>query len=289
MRFHKVILVPLMCLVLFSCSQYQSKQNIDSNGKKDVTVKSTSPNQTIPAPTTDNTIKNQLINRYQGVVPKEWGENVTGILTHLYTNEKVIALTFDACGGPNGSGYDAELIYFLRQWKIPATLFINYRWIDANYWTFMALSKLPQFEIENHGYLHRPLSVIGKSAWGIKGTANVADIVDEVQMNHRKIQSLTGRAPKFFRSGTAYYDDVAVRVVNDLGELPVNYNVLGDAGATFNKEQVKNALLSAKPGSIVIMHMNQPTGETAEGVMAAIPELVKQGYRFVKLTEFPLQ
>jgi peptidoglycan/xylan/chitin deacetylase (PgdA/CDA1 family) len=289
MKLRKIIFVPVMCLLLSACSQYQSRENIDTQSKKDVTVKSTPPNQTIPAPTTDSKIKNQIINKYQGVAPKEWGENVTGVLTHLNTNEKVIALTFDACGGPHGSGYDAELIYFLRQWKIPATLFINYRWIDANYWTFMALSKLPQFEIENHGYLHRPLSVNGKSAWGITGTASIADIIDEVQMNHRKIQSLTGKTPKFFRSGTAYYDDVAVKVVNDLGERPVNYNVLGDAGATFNKDQVKNALLSAKPGSIVIMHMNQPTGETAEGVKAAIPELINKGYRFVKLTEFPLK
>ena len=38
-------------------------------------------------------------------------------------------------------------------------------------------------------------------------------------------------------------------------------------------------------GDIVIMHMNHPEGETAEGVIAAIPILQKQGYEFKKLSE----
>jgi peptidoglycan/xylan/chitin deacetylase (PgdA/CDA1 family) len=150
------------------------------------------------------------------------------------------------------------------------------------------LSKDPLFEIENHGTLHKPLSVNGRSAWGITGTRNVGQEVDEVWGNHHKIRSLTGRTPLFFRSGTAYYDDVAVKIVQELGERVVNYNVLGDAGATFNAEQVKTALLSSKPGSIVLLHMNQPKGETFEGLRLAIPELIKRGYRFVKLTEYPL-
>jgi peptidoglycan/xylan/chitin deacetylase (PgdA/CDA1 family) len=234
------------------------------------------------------TLKEQIIQKYKDEKPKVWGETLTGIDRRINTDKKVIALTFDACGGKNGSGYDADLIQYLTEKKIPATLFINSRWIDANYSKFMELARSPLFEIENHGYSHRPLSANGRSAYGIKGTQSVSEIVDEVQMNHQKIQKLTGRAPMFFRSGTAFYDDIGVKVVKELGESPVGYSVLGDAGATYNTEQVKAALLSAKPGSIVIMHMNHPAGFTAEGVKAAIPELIKRGYHFVKLSEFPL-
>jgi hypothetical protein len=35
--------------------------------------------------------------------------------------------------------------------------------------------------------------------------------------------------------------------------------------------------------------MNHPEKDTAEGVMAAIPELCAQGFRFVRLSEYPLQ
>ncbi|MCA1029602.1 polysaccharide deacetylase family protein [Bacillus timonensis] len=238
-------------------------------------------------PTNDQELREYLYNKYQ--VPKEWGEFIPGVKTQVSTDEKVIALTLDACGGTTGSGYDAELIYFLRQENVPATLFVNSRWIDANYWTFWALNRIPLFEIANHGTEHRPLSINGRSAWGIKGTENVAQMTDEVLLNHRKIEQITGKAPKYFRSGTAFYDDVGVKVVYEIGETPVNYNVLGDAGATFSKEQVRDALLNAKPGSIVLLHMNKPNSETAEGIKLAVPELKNRGYRFVKLSDYPLK
>lgn len=60
------------------------------------------------------------------------GLKITGVLTRLATKDKVIALTFDACGGKGGSGYDRKLIDYLIKENIPATLFINARWIDAN-------------------------------------------------------------------------------------------------------------------------------------------------------------
>ena len=69
----------------------------------------------------------------------------------------------------------------------------------------------------------------------------------------------------------------------------IGFSVLGDAGATFSKEQVTAALLSARPGSIVILHMNHPESGTGQGVMAAVPLLKKKGFRFVGLDEFPLQ
>src|SRR5699024_7073493 len=61
--------------------------------------------------------------------PEEWGENVTGVKTTFQTDKREMALTFDACGGPYGSGYDEELISFLKEENIPATLFVNERWI----------------------------------------------------------------------------------------------------------------------------------------------------------------
>jgi peptidoglycan/xylan/chitin deacetylase (PgdA/CDA1 family) len=37
------------------------------------------------------------------------------------------------------------------------------------------------------------------------------------------------------------------------------------------------------------MHMNHPEGETAQGVIEAIPEMKKRGFRFVKLSEIGLR
>jgi hypothetical protein len=35
--------------------------------------------------------------------------------------------------------------------------------------------------------------------------------------------------------------------------------------------------------------MNHPEGDTAEGVIEAIPELKKRGFRFVKVSEYDLR
>jgi peptidoglycan/xylan/chitin deacetylase (PgdA/CDA1 family) len=208
------------------------------------------------------------------------------VVSRLPTSDRVVALTLDACGGRTGSGYDAELIKTLRRKRVPATLFVNARWIEANPGTFQRLAADPLFEIANHGTAHRPLSVNGRSAYGIAGTSSVADVVKEVAVNQQLITKLAGTAPAFFRSGTAYYDDVAVRIVNDLGLQVINFNVLGDAGATYSAPQVADAMLSSKPGSIILAHMNRPDSGTAEGIAAALPKLRRRGFRFVRLSEY---
>jgi peptidoglycan/xylan/chitin deacetylase (PgdA/CDA1 family) len=71
------------------------------------------------------------------------GERVKRVKTKLNTDQKLIALTFDACGGPRGKGYDAKLIKYLKREKIPATLFISGKWIDANPEIFGELTKEP--------------------------------------------------------------------------------------------------------------------------------------------------
>ena len=116
----------------------------------------------------------QAVARYGHLRPRTWGFGGPGVVRDLHTSRRVIALTFDACGGPGGSGYDQALIGFLRRREVPATLFLNSRWIDANPAAFGQLAAEPLFEIANHGTRHLPLSVTGRSAYGIPGTRNAA-------------------------------------------------------------------------------------------------------------------
>lgn len=215
--------------------------------------------------------------------PAEWGEQVTGVKTQFETDDKEMALTFDACGGDYGNGYDKELIAFLQTENIPATLFLNERWIHENEALFLELAEDSLFQIENHGTEHAPLSVNGGEAWGIEATDSVQAAHDEIMINHDTVQSLTGREMTLFRSGTAYYDEVAVELAEGLGYTVVNFDILGDAGATYSATQVKDALLQAKSGSIALLHMNQPTSGTAEGVKQAVPLLQEKGFTFVLL------
>lgn len=230
-----------------------------------------------------------ILTKYKTLKPNEWGELTTGVQTHFETSGKEIALTFDACGGPHGSNADRELIRFLQNEQIPSTLFINSRWIEENTKLFQQLATDPLFQIENHGTHHQPLSVNGKSAWGISGTESVKEVIAEVKENQEKIEKLTGLKSTLFRSGTAYYDEVAVQIAKDLGIQIVNYTILGDAGATFTSGQVKNALMTAEPGDIALLHINQPKSGTSEGVKQAVPILQEKGFTFVQLHNQNLQ
>jgi len=234
-------------------------------------------------------VKKEIVAAYSGREPKEWGETVTGVKTSLATKDKVVALTLDACGSASGKGIDAELIRFLDKEKVPATLFINARWIDANPDLFLHLARNPLFTIANHGLLHKPASVNGKSVYGINGTRDVGELVDEIELNAEKIEKLTGKRPVYYRSGTAFYDEIAVQVAERLGHQVIGFSVLGDAGATYSAEKVTAALLTSTPGSIVILHMNHPESGTGKGVMAAVPLLKKMGFRFVRLSDYPLR
>lgn len=223
---------------------------------------------------------------YAQVPPVQWGENVTGVTTQFHSDNKEIALTFDACGGSaRSSQYDEELIEFLTLHRIPATLFINARWIDANPQTFMQLSRNPLFEIANHGTAHKPLSVEGKNVYGIQGTASVEEVMAEIQGNNEKIEKLTGKRPRFFRAGTAYYDEQAVAIARSIGMEIGGFSILGDAGATFSAPRVAQQLMSAKSGDIVVFHMNHPEGGTREGVVKGIEFLLTEGFSFVRLSD----
>jgi peptidoglycan/xylan/chitin deacetylase (PgdA/CDA1 family) len=241
-----------------------------------------------PQPTVES-LKQLYTDQYFDFVPRQWGEKVSGVRTRLDTKDKVIALTFDACGSARGKGVDSGLLEFLIREQIPATLFINARWIDANPGLFRQLAANPLFEIGNHGNLHKPASVIGRSVYGINGTKDIGELVDEIELNARKIEEISGIRPKLYRSGTAYYDEIAVQISKGLGQEVAGYSLLGDAGATWSASQVKAALLKAVPGDIALLHMNHPEAGTGGGVIAAVPELQRRGFRFVRMSEYPLK
>ncbi|MGD7052495.1 polysaccharide deacetylase family protein [Sutcliffiella horikoshii] len=297
--FMSLLLVTMGCASNVNTSVTEQKNNHESNvvqeeKQEEVSAEEITENTDSEKLEVDKQ-KQELENLALEVNGKVYGESsqfseyVTGVKTRLNTEEKVMALTLDACGGENGSGYDEELITFLIENDIKADLFVNARWIDEQYEAFVELAANPLFTIQNHGTEHKPLSVTPRSAWGISSTSSQEEIVEEIMENQMKIFGITGEIPQYFRSGTAFYDETAVQIAEDLGVQVVNFNVIGDGGATFTNEEVSQEMLKAQPGSIVILHMNQPQSETAEGVKDAVLALLEQGFSFVHLNEFDLE
>jgi len=236
-------------------------------------------------------LKKKVVSEFVHAQPGHWGEFVKGVDEDLCTKQKYIAFTFDACGGDKGDGYDQELIDYLLKENIPATLFVTGKWIDSNFKSFMKLGKDTLFEIENHGFNHKPCSIDGESEFGIYGTSTVADAFDEIEANARKIEVIIKYKPRFYRSATAFIDEACARMAAELGITAISFQVLsGDAAAHAPISVIEgNVLKNIKPGAIVIMHFNHPEWNTYEAMQKIIPRLREEGYHFVRLKDFPLR
>jgi len=211
-------------------------------------------------------------------------EHKQGITDKIPSTDSVLYLTLDACDSrPNG--YNAKLINFLRKERIQATLFLNSNWIKANYDIAQNLAKDPLFKIENHGAHHRPASVSGKSAYGIKGANSKEGLLSDILPNQDKIFMLTGRKPTWFRAGTANYDDIAIHEILKLGLKIAGFAVNADYGAVASKKTIEKSLAQARPGDIIIAHMNRPESETAAGLATSLIKMKSLGYRFEKLPD----
>ncbi len=227
--------------------------------------------------------RSEVVAKFDERSPSQWGLEVKGVV--LRAPGSAVALTFDACGGASGSGFDADLIGVLRRLEVPATLFLNARWIDANPGIDRDLAGDPLFELANHGALHKPLSIRGLAAYGIPGTASVGEVYDEVMGGHNRLVDLTGSPPLWFRSGTAHVDEVSVEVTEELGQRVVNFDVNADAGATFTPAQVAAAMRAVREGSICIGHFNRPGSGTAAGMAQVLPALLDEGVTFARLRD----
>lgn len=233
-------------------------------------------------------LKKRIIEEFAHTPPGKFSEFIRRRRPDGGSGQKVLALTFDACDARR-HGYNKALIDYLRAEKIPATIFVTGLWIDANRQAFMELAKDPLFEIEDHGLQHRVCSVTGRGMYGVRATKGLGGVIDEMELNARKIQELTGRRPVFFRSATAYTDELSRKVAQRLGMEVVSYDVLsGDAMHESAQQMSRNLINGAREGAIVIMHANHPDWPEVQALKLAVPVLRKRGYTFARLDSFTL-
>jgi peptidoglycan/xylan/chitin deacetylase (PgdA/CDA1 family) len=200
---------------------------------------------------------------------------------------RIAALTLDACGG----GYDAKLIRFLVEKRIPATVFATRKWIARNAQGVTMLRSHPElFDIEDHGANHVPAVIgPGRRVYGIAGSPDVAHLESEVRDGAAAVEAVTGDAPHWYRGATAEYDPEALRVILAMGYKVAGFSINADAGATLGREAVAARLNAVGPGDIIIAHMNKPGSDTAEGLASGLKSLLARGYHFVTLREMDVR
>lgn len=197
-----------------------------------------------------------------------------------------VALTLDACAGK----YDDDLINFLIQSRIPATIFATKKWLVRNPLGLSTIkAHLDLFDVENHGEKHIP-AVIGKgrTVYGIPGEPDVIHLRREVVEGARAVEEATGVAPHWYRGATGTYDPQAINEIDKLGYKIAGFSVNADYGATSKKVTIEKRLARVKAGDVIIAHMNKPESDSAEGLAVGLAYLLKAGFVFVRLDQVEL-
>ena len=199
------------------------------------------------------------------------------VVTHVNTEKKVIALTFDGCENKHASYLDCNIIDFLTANKIPATFFLTGKFAYRNREDLKKIRNYSFFEFENHSLNH--IQHMEKLSAG--------KFYREVDKNQKMVKWITGRTPKYFRFPAGNYDDRSLKTVEDMGLQVVHWTYAsGDPDKNISCNMLENEIDSVtRPGDILIFHANGRGVHTAEALPKFIKDLKAQGYTFVTLDQ----
>lgn len=185
--------------------------------------------------------------------------------------DKVCALTFD--DGPD-SRLTPLVLEKLKKHNVVATFFVVGQKIDES--TQSVLKEIVEGGNE-----------IGNHSWSYDGMQDMSaeEVLVSVDKTTKAIKKYAGVKPQFFRAPNLSTSSVMFENI----DYPFASGVLGFDWAGENtsaQERADNVLSGMKDGAIILLHDVQPTPHpTPEALDILIPELQKQGYKFVTLSE----
>ena len=138
-----------------------------------------------------------------------------GVITKLPSEEKIIALTFDACETKTPAYLDEGILSYLVEEKIPFTIFVSGKFANRNKERLKEISKLDFVEIENHSLNH------------LRNMGRLSDekVKNEVIENEKILSDIIGKKTKFFRFPGGNYNQRVLDVVENLGYKVVHWRV----------------------------------------------------------------
>jgi peptidoglycan/xylan/chitin deacetylase (PgdA/CDA1 family) len=205
------------------------------------------------------------------------GSSVAEVVTRLPAGSHAIALTFDACETRTPSFFDREIVDYLLAEGIPFTVFVSGRFARRNVEQLKALAAQPTIEIENHSLNHiQHMERLRKE-----------EVIQEVIEAERLLATITGRNPLFFRFPAGNYDQKTLGLVEGLGYRVVHWSFAsGDPDKYLTPDRLTAWVLAkARPGDILIFHINGRGYSTGDALPAIVQQLRQRGYRFVRLDE----
>jgi peptidoglycan-N-acetylglucosamine deacetylase len=200
------------------------------------------------------------------------------IVTRLPTRARVVALTFDACQAGTTMHLDHGIADYLIARKIPFTVFMGGRFARDNSADVAGLASNPFVEIENHSWSHN------------NHMPELSDerVTSEVTRAEQEIRVRTQRRTRLFRFPAGNADARTVAVLEGLGYTVVHWRWSeGDPDPKVTADDlVRNSLERARPGDILVFHINGRGVHTAEALPRIVDGLASKGFRFVRVDDY---
>ena len=203
---------------------------------------------------------------------RKYYEEAGQILWEIKTDEKIIALTFD--DGPHKK-HTPEVLDLLEKYNAKATFFVVGEHAEKN--PEIALRMYEEgHELAIHTYTH-PLRT------------SVPNLMKEIKQTHETIYGITGFSPTLFRPVEGQYTDAMIDAIVKEGYKVVMWSWHLDTmdwkspGAS---KIVDTVLKGVKEGSVVLFHDGGGNRQqTIKALEKILPELEKQGYKFLTISE----
>lgn len=212
-------------------------------------------------------------------------------------NRKIIALTFDLCECRNEiSGYDADILNYLRENKVKATFFAGGKWMHSHPEKTMQLMADPLFEIGNHSWTHGNFRMMDNRQMEeqiLWTQAQYELIWEELQARARQQRIYPSEmkkipsVPSLFRFPYGTCNSQALNMLKEYGLRAIQWDVVtGDAARGQTPQAIARIILTqVKPGSIIICHANGRGHGTYEALHLFIPKLRAMNYDFLTVSE----
>lgn len=188
---------------------------------------------------------------------------------NVSTNEKKVALTFDAAWGADKT---SKIVEILKENNVSATFFL------VGFWSEKHQDKIKEidnagFDIGTHSNTHPKMS-----------TLSASKIQEELTVSSKLISDITGKPVRFFRPPYGDYNDTLLTVADNLKLQTIQWNIdsLDWKGLNSNQmlERIKTGLCN---GSIILFHNN------SDNIIDALPNIInyikQEGYKMVKLSD----
>ena len=266
------IFILILAFLMFSVDSYADDWELNSLDLRKAVPNNTSPPEILYPSTNLNPL-----NKNEGVIRR----------VNLFKTENVAALTFDMCELETiTTGCDMKIIKFLRDKKIPATLFMGGKWIRTHSKRVkqIMLDNVTNgnlFEIANHNWSHGNCALLSETNLKnqILWTQSQYEILRNELLNENPDLDLNmiPKVPELFRLPYGRNSEKSLKIISDLGLRIIQWDVAAESGDNSKIQRAKR--------SILLFHANLVPKGSDILLREVVRELENKNYRFVTVSE----